>query len=274
MLKTRLLVAALLLPIGIAAIYFGGFPYYALIALILFLAAWEFVTLFQSGGLKPSRPLVLAGVVLLVIGRVWNGFESMPWILSLMVLASLTWHVIAYERGSSQAGLDFAVTVASIVYLGWIGAYLISIRQLPHGEWWMFVVLPSVWAADTGAYSIGSRFGRRKFSPRVSPHKTWEGYLSGVVAGTLAGALLAFVWQTFAVPGSPILPWAGAVIGFIVSSVTVIGDLGVSVFKRQFGFKDSGNLLPGHGGMLDRIDSWLWGGVIGYYTVSVILILS
>lgn len=265
MLAERTLVAAILLPIGLAAIHFGGPLYVTVITLILILAAYEYVKLFRAGGFQPAGFFVIGGVLLLVVGRALNGFDSAPWMISLVVLASMAYHLLAYERGREQAGTDFALTLAGVFYLGWIGAYFISLRNLPEGEWWMLTTLPAVWVADSGAYFIGRRFGSHKLSPHLSPKKTWEGYWAGVITGTLAGAFFAFLWGTFTGPDSQITPLRGAVIGLILSTLTTLGDLGESMIKRQVGVKDSGKLLPGHGGMFDRIDSWLWGAVLGYY---------
>ena len=267
MLKTRFLVAALLLPIGLAAIYFGGFPYYALVSFFLVIAAYEYVRMFRAGGLRPAGVLVMGGVLLFVFGRIFYDFDNAPLMLTAVLLASIVYHLFAFERGCQQSGTDYGVTLAGILYLGWIGAYLISLRKLPLGEWWMLLVLPSIWMVDSGAYLVGSRFGRHKLSPRLSPRKTWEGYFGGVVAGILGGALLAAVWQSLVAPGSLITLERGAVLGLALGLLTIFGDLGESMFKRQFGLKDSGNILPGHGGAFDRIDSWLWGGVIGYYVI-------
>ncbi|RPI34699.1 MAG: hypothetical protein EHM70_02050, partial [Chloroflexota bacterium] len=151
----RLLVSLILLPFGLAAIALGGVIYAAVITLILALAAWEYIHLLRAGGYKPAGVLVLAGVVLLVVGRGVSGFESGPVMLSLLVLASMTYHLVAYECGRNESATDFALTLAGPLYLGWIGAYLISLRQLPEGEWWLLVALPSVWLADSGAYLIG-----------------------------------------------------------------------------------------------------------------------
>ena len=114
--------------------------------------------------------------------------------LSLLILAAMTYHLVAYERGQDQSGTDFAITLSGIFYLGWIGAYLISLRDLPDGIWWVLLVLPAVWIADSGAYFIGRSFGKHKLSPRLSPKKTWEGYIGGVVTGTLGAGLLAYLW--------------------------------------------------------------------------------
>jgi phosphatidate cytidylyltransferase len=177
----------------------------------------------------------------------------------------MTWHLLDYERGRDPAATDFAVTVGGIVYLGWIGSYLIELRNLDNGLWWLLLVLPSVWFADSAAYFIGSRFGKHRLSPRLSPRKTWEGYWGGVAFGTLGGAGLAVLWHSL---GSPAVTWwQGALLGAFLSILTTLGDLGESMIKRQAGVKDSSNIIPGHGGVLDRMDSWLWAGALGYFFI-------
>lgn len=267
MLVKRVLVAAILLPIGLVLIYYGGIPYALLVALFMGLAAWEYVHLFRTGGLQPSRVIVPLGTLLFVFGRVRDGFESAPWILTLVILVSMTYHLLAFERGRDQSGTDFGITLSGILYFGWLGSYLISLRELPEGLWWVLLVLPAVWIADSGAYFIGGRFGRHKLSPRLSPKKSWEGYLGGIITGTLGTALLALVWIYWAGPDTTISMWKGALLGLILSVLTPLGDLGESMIKRQVGVKDSSNLIPGHGGAFDRIDSWLWAGAIGYYVI-------
>jgi phosphatidate cytidylyltransferase len=272
MLKQRVLVAAVLLPIGLVAIYLGGVAFTAIVAVLLGLAGWEYAQLFRSGDYRPASALVVAGVLLIVAGRWWNGLESAPWIITLLVLASMTVHLVAYERGRNQAGTDFAVTLSGILYIGWLGAYLISVRSLTEGLWWVLLVLPAIWIADAGAYFIGRAFGRHKLSPRLSPKKTWEGYLGGVVVGIAGTALLAWLWATLSGPGTAISPLDGAILGLILAVVAPLGDLGESMIKRQFGIKDSGKILPGHGGAFDRIDSWLWAAAIGYYIIIWLLL--
>jgi len=267
MLLKRILVAVALLPIGLFIIVQGGVLYTAFIALVLALAAWEFVRLFRAGGYQPASVLVIAAVVAFTIERSLDGFTSAPLIISLFILASMSYHLYCYERGREQAATDFGITLAGAFYIGWLGAYLVSLRELPDGMWWVLTVLPAVWIADSGAYFIGRTWGRHKMTPRLSPKKSWEGYIAGIASGALGGALLAYAWGWLGGDAIAVTPLRGAILGFTLGVLTILGDLGESMIKRQVGVKDSSNLLPGHGGVFDRIDSWLWAGVIGYYLV-------
>jgi phosphatidate cytidylyltransferase len=268
MLRQRILVVVILLPIGLVAIYLGGWVYTLMITVILGAAGWEFAQLFKSGGLKPAISVVLIGIVALVAGRYWNSFESAAWIISLVILLAMTYHLVDFERGRDQAGTDFGITLAGILYIGWIGAYMISLRQLDQGMWWVLLVLPATWIADSGANFVGSRFGKHKLTPRLSPKKTWEGYLGGIVWGVLGTALLTWIWQLLGADASVITVQRGMLIGLVMGTFPTLGDLGESMVKRQVGVKDSSHLLPGHGGAFDRIDSWLWAAVFGFYLIS------
>jgi phosphatidate cytidylyltransferase len=267
MLLKRVLVGLLLLPIGIAAAIAGDFPFYALVAFVLALAGWEYSSMFKLGGYNPSTILVVTGVLMVVFFRAYDGFDSAPLVISLVALTGMGYHLAAFEKGDGTGGTDYTVTLAGVIYIGWLGAYLISLRDLPEGVWWVLMVLPLLWITDVAAYFVGRRFGRHKLNTRLSPKKTWEGYLGGIAAATLAGLLFGVIVPALN-PGILFLsPLRGAFMGFILALTSLLGDLGESMFKRQFGLKDSGNLLPGHGGVFDRIDSWLWGAVIGYYTI-------
>lgn len=266
----RALVVAIILPIGLAFIALGGWPFTLLVVAVLGVAAWEYCSLFSMGDFQPGRWLVVAGVALLTLLRA--PFFLLPsWALDaalvVLAMAMMAWHIYKYEKGRDRAAADFAVGLAGIVYIGWLGSYLAALRQIPDGKWWFLLVLPSVWLADTAAYEVGSLWGRHKISRRVSPRKSWEGYFAGIAGGTLSGAGLGALWHL----GSPaVTPAAGAVIGLVLSTVTILGDLGESMIKRMVNQKDSSRLLPGHGGFFDRIDSWIWAAAIGYYLVSMV----
>ena len=254
----RGLVILVLLPIGLYLIHLGGLAYAALMLLIIGLAAWEFANLYRAGEMQPARLLIVAGALLLVGMRYFFDFKYSDAALSLLILFSMTFHLLAYERGRDQAASDFAITTTGILYLGWIGGYMISLRQLPQGKWWLLTVLVAVWLADTFAYLVGSRFGKHKMTPRLSPKKSWEGYIAGIVFSLIFTPLLTLLWP----PEANISLLDAVWIALALSTLPTLGDLGESMIKRQFGVKDSGRLLPGHGGAFDRIDSWLWGAVI------------
>lgn len=268
MLRQRVQVALILLPIGVAAIMAGGWWFAAIIAVILGLAATEYVQLFQAGGWKPTGFMVVVGVTSLVIARHLDGFAHDKWLLPALVFASMGMHLLAYERGAEQAATEFAITLGGIFYLGLLGSYFILLRGLPEGEWWILVVLPAVWLADSGAYFIGTKFGRHKMTPRLSPRKSWEGYFGGILVSVIGTPLLVLLYYQLGLdPGGKITLGRAAVMGVLMGVIPTLGDLGESMIKRQVGEKDSGTILPGHGGMFDRIDSWLWAAAFGYFAI-------
>lgn len=267
MLRDRLVVALLLLPVALWLVAIGGLPFWALVSVFLILAGIEYGQLFEHVGLRPSSWLVVAGILAITAMRAWAGFDHVGILLLLITQGALLWYLIQYERGASRSGSEFAVTLGAILYVGWLGAYLVSLRALPDGTWWFLIVMPAIWLGDSLAFSIGRRFGRHRMTPRLSPRKTWEGYLGSVLGGALGGGGLALVWQIAAQPASGLRPLSGLLIGGLVGALAPLGDLAISMIKREAGVKDSGTLLPGHGGALDRIDSWIVAASVGYYLV-------
>lgn len=265
--RRRTITALLIALVGLPAIFLGGVFYFLLMGTFLVGAAWEYVRLFRAVNYEPQEIITIGGVFLIVFTRTFWMEASIPTFVILVLLA-LTYHLIAFERGRDQAALDFSITVGALVYLGWIGAYLLDLRNMPEGGWWLMIVLPCVWFADTAAYSIGSAYGKHKMSPRLSPKKSWEGYIAGIASAIYGGTFLAFAYSRWGGLAGDITIWQGAILGLIIGALTPLGDFGESMFKRQSGMKDSSNVFPGHGGFFDRIDSWLWGAVIGYYFIQ------
>ena len=148
------------------------------------------------------------------------------------------------------------------LYLGWLGVSLIQIRLLPDGMWWVLTVLPTIFAADTGAYVVGRTWGRHALAPWVSPHKTWEGFFGGVGWAVVFGLGATLLWQTQA---PAVRPVHGLLLGLILGVFAPVGDLAVSAFKRQVGAKEASHLIPGHGGFMDRLDSVLVAAALAYY---------
>jgi len=265
----RTVTALILLAIAVPAILLGGVFFFLFISFFIIMASWEYVHMFRLVQCEPSMAVTVGGVTLILAARAfWPGTAEA--VFTGLILLAMTAHIVAYERGRDQAALDFAATAGGLAYLGWVGSYLIELRSLPNGGWWVMFILPVVWMADSGAYSIGARFGKHKLSPRLSPKKSWEGYWAGVFAGTLYGAFFAFAYTKFGPLHVSILQ--GLLLGLVLSLITTLGDLGESLFKREAGAKDSGNLFPGHGGAFDRIDSLIWAAVIGVYWIRWFLL--
>jgi len=269
----RTLTALVLVVIGLPGIIYGGVFYFVLMTIFLVGGAWEYVRMYRAVQYEPNEIVTVGGVLAIATARVFFVEATMPLFAGLILLA-MTIHLIAFERGRDQAALDFCVSVAGIVYIGWLGSYLLDLRNLDQGVWWLMIVLPIVWAGDTGAYSIGAVYGKHKMSPRLSPKKSWEGYFAGVFTSVIVGAFFAYAFSSMGPrPLHGLIdPLQGALLGLLIGAVAPLGDLGESMLKRQSGLKDSSNIFPGHGGFLDRIDSWIWGAVIGYFLIQIFIL--
>jgi phosphatidate cytidylyltransferase len=260
----RTLTALSLLLIGIPLVILGGPFFFVLITIFLAGAAWEYVQMFKAVDWDPNVFVTVGGVFLILAARTFVPDLAQP-VLAATILIAMAVHLFTYERGRDQAALDFCITVGGLIYLGWLGAYLLDIRNLPNGGWYFMIILPAVWLADSGAYAIGAAYGKHKMTPRLSPKKSWEGFWVGVFTCALGGAFFVFAYKTFSVMTADISVWQGAFLGLLLGLITPLGDLGESMFKRQARMKDSSDIFPGHGGFFDRIDSWIWAAVIGYY---------
>ncbi len=284
---TRLAVALVGIPLAIGAVYLGGWVLAGLLALIGALVAHE---LCRMAGPKGARPLTLlsaagAAGILITYGvdpprGPTNGYATL--VLTVLVLAACT--AAIWARGvEGQPLLSVAVTVFAAVYASLLG-YAVFIRHLPTAnpcvgpcgvsarEGTLLVLGPVVltWISDTCAYFGGRAWGKRKLIPRVSPGKTVAGAVSAVVGATLAGAGYAVLVQPWLTAYQPTL-LQGALLGLLVSVVAQVGDLAESLFKRDAGVKDSGTLLPGHGGALDRFDSLLFTLPLGYVFLRLVV---
>jgi len=265
MLASRLRVAIIFIPIAVTCVVLGGYFFLALILFMLGVAALEFGRLFKIGGYQPAQWILVPGVLLIALARYFFEFEYSDVILAGLVMVAMAYHTIRCGQGCRTPASDFAITVGGLMYIGWLGSYLISLRNLPDGMWWTMLAIPAIAIGDTGAYFVGRHFGKRKLAPHVSPNKTVEGLFGGIATTILGGILLALIWGT----RTDILGWQqGLVVGAVLGVLSPLGDLGESMIKRQFNVKDSGTIFSAHGGMMDRMDSWIWGAVISYYLIQ------
>ncbi|NKB97517.1 MAG: phosphatidate cytidylyltransferase [Pseudomonadales bacterium] len=253
-LKSRILTGVVLAPLAVAAVFLlHNVPFAILFWVITALAMYEWAGMLVSEEGGANRVIPIAYLLLFALGAV--PLYLLPslqlptiflglalWVAALLVLR---FHGHGFNPFSSKPAL--AVTGLVFGWAGWLAITLI--QALPSGHWWILYVFGICWGADIGAYFSGKRFGKTKLAPSISPGKTWEGVLGGLALAGLVCGLAVFAWQENR--------WLWLLITLVLIGLSVCGDLFESFVKRQTGVKDSGTLLPGHGGVLDRIDSIL-----------------
>lgn len=254
-------------PLVLYLIYLGGWFYFLPVTLLLAFAVSEYVQIVGSEKVGYQLPLALLlplVMVQLAVAQWALSLFTAVFFLNLFII--LCYILVQYERQTTQTVLaDWMALNLGLFLLGWLGGHFFIIRQIPQTQWqwqWTVLTMVSVWVTDSGAYLVGKFLagrilGRHLMTPRLSPNKTVEGLLGGVVLGTLITTAVASAL------GIPVA--AGFFLGLLISCLSPAGDLSISLLKREAGVKDSGNLFPGHGGALDRIDSLIWGVTLAYY---------
>ena len=258
MLSHRILSALVLLPVVLGAAYVGGPLFAALVTAAALLSGFEFYRIMRRANHQPSY---VAGLTLIALAM-WDVYQPemgiLRWAVSAIVMAMLVWHVL--QRDTTGSIVNWALTLFGAVYTGGLAAYLISLRNLPNGLGWLLVTFFGTWSCDTAAFFVGSWWGQRGFFTEISPKKTVEGAMGGCIAGIIVTFALGSYFG--------LAVWQALLLGVLLVVAVTLGDLAESLIKRQVGAKDSGNLIPGHGGMLDRIDSLLFAGPVVYYFLT------
>ncbi len=258
----RWITALVLVPLLILLICFGGTLWLAVVInVVCMVALWEYfgIVVHSHRGMPAMNFFLLA--IITATGIVWSAYyRSMGALLDIIVLNVVISGMLSVFRFKSDPPVCELVfrQVAGVIYVPLFLSYLLFIRNGRDGISWLFLLFIVVFIGDTGAYYVGSYFGRHKLCPKVSPNKTVEGALGGLLAGLGAGAL----YKSFLLPG---LPWALGLLCFLSINIAgQMGDLFESQLKRVAQIKDSGKLLPGHGGVLDRIDALLFAAPVAY----------
>lgn len=255
MLKQRILTAMIIAPLAFILIFMVPPEIFrTAVSALWLLSALEYARLSNLGRIGTIALVIIQAIIFLLLFNFWDGVSQLS--LPILTAGCLTWvlmllRLITFRPGHPpQFGysiLGFACSIASMTF-AWVA--LASIRDLPGGRWWILGLLLIVWAADIGGYFTGKKFGGRKLSPGISPSKTWSGFWGGFVL-----ALVAIIVYTLALPYIQPSVITIAVVAAVTMLASVGGDLFISLQKRTLGLKDTGNLLPGHGGLLDRFDS-------------------
>jgi phosphatidate cytidylyltransferase len=277
MLRYRFQSSLVLIPLIVILTWLGGWWFLALVVTTLAVAIYEYTLMARQGGAEPSAAWIYA-----FSGGVLFAARAQPeWVWGVtvaFVMGSMVWALVRFEGGAAGAVTDWAFTLLGGLYLGWLAAFFIFVRDMKFtldgqvvdsGLTITVMALAVTWLTDVGAYTVGRLLGRHKMSKRISPNKTWEGYLGGLAGAILMSALwlpLA-AWIKFPpVPG--LMLWHCMGLGCLIGGLVPLGDFGESMLKRWANVKDSGHVIPGHGGMLDRMDTLLWAAVITYAYLS------
>lgn len=253
-----------------------GVPFILGVGVLSVIGLYEFYQGVRNTGAEPQEWVGLASAFLfLFVARQQfdaDGF-SLPGVLTLFVIATLTIELLRKNRAPIK---NLGMTYLGVVYVGWLFCYLVALRSIPgefgfpgtdftiaNGAWLVLYVVFTGWAADTGAYFVGTKWGKRKLAPTLSPGKSWEGFFAGIASSIVMSGLMGRAMG---------ISWPNVImLGVGIGLVSVIGDLAESAMKRDIGIKDFGSILPGHGGILDRFDGLLFTAPLFYYFVTLIL---
>lgn len=252
--------------VALACFASGSVATLVLATVAMTLAAAEAYASFRRAGMRPATPLGLVATAAVIVTAYEKGVAALPLVAVLLVIATMVWYLIGAEHGSPVAGISS--TVLGFAWVGLLGSFAglmlaPSIYPDRHGVAFALGAVVATVAADVGALAVGSRLGRHQLAPHVSPNKTWEGWVGGAVL-----AVVASVFITGHV--HPWTPGKAAILGVVAAVVAPLGDLCESLVKRDLGLKDMGALLPGHGGVLDRLDGLLFVLPATYYLVRVL----
>lgn len=254
---SRIVVALCLLPVVLGAVYLGGWWLFALVTVGVLISLHEYWLIARA--LAPLSPAGYIGAVLALVGAELSGIG---WMLggALLTLA-LAFLLKAISGARAAATAAVSSTVMGTVWVGCGLAFLLLLRGLPHhGMLAVYTLLLAVWAGDTLAYFGGRLLGRHKMAPHTSPGKTWEGFAFGTAATVFVSFVALYKQDFLTIPQSIVL-------GVALAIAAPLGDLFESLLKRDAGVKDSGSLLGGHGGMLDRLDAFFFAAPTAYFAI-------
>lgn len=264
MLKQRVVTAAIVIPLVIFLIWVGD-PWFSLfIAAVVLLGTFEFYRI--SGNLDRRQPLVYLGLLwalALALSPHYKNTSVLPIVVTTATVISLVWLLCRSPR--EEAFRNWAWVVAGVLYVGWLLGYWLNLRILPDGRGWVYLAMFTTFANDTSAFFIGRTWGKRKLISAISPAKTCEGALGGLLIAIVVAVAISRIPILFS--SSPLEYWRAILLGCLISLFAQLGDLVESLLKRNMGVKESGKLLPGHGGILDRFDSLIFTGVVVYYYI-------
>jgi phosphatidate cytidylyltransferase len=269
-LRLRVASGVLFVPLLVLLARAGGMAFLAFVMLQVFLGVTEFYGMMRAKGLMPQRSVGIASALLLLVSTYRPDIIPRDLLVTFALLALLGFGL---SRPQARGAESLAATAFGVLYVGWLSAHLVMLRELPwqagteYAQGASFVLLAFflTWSCDTGAYGFGRAFGRRRLWAEISPRKTVEGSIGGF-ACSIAAAWIARAWF------APYLrPWDAWLLGLLVGVFAQVGDLVESLLKRDAQASDSSDIIPGHGGVLDRFDSLYFGAPIVFYYLKYVI---
>jgi phosphatidate cytidylyltransferase len=258
MLKKRIITTLVAIPILVIAVWFDKpLPWFTLLAAIWgALAILEFYKVAHIPRMTLLSCFGLVWTLMFIISPHFDYGSLTPLLLTTGILLSMTLLIFRSEKDGAFS--SWVWTIAGILYIGWLLSYLVALR-LEAGREWLLLALFATFGSDTNAFFVGRLLGRHRMAPRISPAKTWEGAIGGLIGAVIASLVISSVL------GIPLKYGQAIALGLLVSVFAQLGDLVESLLKRNTGIKESGNLVAGHGGILDRMDSVVFAGAAVYY---------
>lgn len=261
----RVTSAVVILPPTLLFFYYAPRDLFLILVLIVVgLSLHEYCQMLALTQLPIYTKASYLAVFLLVFTAYFGGMRWMPMALFCAV-ATLTVSALFTSQHGSHRFPALLHSLFGVFFVGWGTSHLILLRSLTEGKWYIFFLFAIVWIGDSAAMYVGKSLGRHKMIPAISPGKTWEGALGGTLGGLLAAMLGAHLFTP------QLALWQSLFLGLLVCFAAQVSDLGESMIKRYAGVKDSGELIPGHGGLLDRIDSVLFAAPVLVYTLDFLL---
>lgn len=260
MLLQRILTALVGIPIVLLCIYYGGISFFLMFFAVITFAVSEYFNI-----CKKYNPLNILGTILAILfylSLYFNFYTKELIIISVILI----FFILMTKNKITGLTASIAITCFGIFFIPWALYHMVLIRDIPeYGIKYIIFLFINIWLLDTGAYFIGKKFGKHKLAKNISPKKTIEGAVAGVISAIIVSLLCRFIFMQDIISINEAILFA-----VVISFIGQFSDLAESVFKRDADIKDSGNILPGHGGMLDRFDSYLFAAPIFYYLINLI----
>ena len=263
----RVITSVIAIPVVLAFVWLGGWFGFAAAIIAVILSVYELHNMMVHEGYHPLIWMSFALSILFLLAAILPQQRLILLEAGLSAALLITLPLFFFRKKLEGAMVDWSLTLAIPVYLGWPLSVFLLLRGfqvgISTGFWWVLTVFLCVWGFDTGAFFAGHFFGRHKLAPTISPAKTWEGAAGGMVL-SIAAAVLLTAWPLG-------VPWYLAILlGILIGIAATLGDLAESLIKRQTHVKDSGHFIPGHGGILDRIDSLLFAVIVVFIFAQLI----